>query len=76
MEGTRMRDRGGDLIAVLLTVAGAMFMIPVVVLTPTKLMIGDVPGMMFKAGLWSMAFSVMIAAIGVFIGWVEGRTRR
>ena len=42
----------------LLTQAGAMFMVPVVVLTPTKLITGDVPGMMLKApacGAWRSA---------------------
>jgi hypothetical protein len=73
---TTVRDRETDLTAVLLKVAGTMFMVPMVILTPTKLITGDVPGMMLKAGLWSMAFSVMIAAIGEFIGWAEGQKHR
>ena len=39
------------LTAALLTLAGAMFTIPVVILIPTKLITGDIPGMMLKAGL-------------------------
>ena len=75
-KATTMRDQETDLTAVLLTVAGTMFMVPVLILISTKLITGDVPGMMLKAGLWSMAFSVMIAAIGVFIGWAEGQKHR
>ena len=71
-----MRDQGTDLTAVLLTPAGATFMVQVIVLTPTKLITGDVLGMILKACLWSMAFSLMVAAIGVFIGRPEGLSRR
>ena len=65
-----------DLTAALLTLAGAMFMVPIVILTPTKLKMGDAPGMMLRVGLWTMAFSLMVAAAGVFIGWAEGQKRR
>ena len=44
-----MRNQDVDLTVALLTLAGAMFMVPVVVLTATKLITGDVPGMMLKA---------------------------
>ena len=71
-----VRDRETDLAEVLLVLAGAMFMVPMVILIPTKLITGDVPGMMLKADLWSMAFSVMIAAIGVFTCWAEGQRNR
>ena len=60
-----------DLTAVLLKVAGSSWS-----RDPQKLITGDVPGMMLKAGLWSMAFSAMIAAIGEFIGWAEGQKHR
>ena len=51
-------------------------MLPVVVLIPTKLILDDIPGMMLKTGLWSMAFSLMIASAAVFIGWAEGQKRQ
>ena len=70
-----MRDQGTDLAAVLLTLAGTMFMAPMVILL-TRLVTGDVPGMMVKTGLWSMAFSLIVASAGVFIGWAEGQNRR
>lgn len=52
----------------LLTLAGAMFMVPTIALTLTKPITGDFLGLMLKAHLWSMAFSMMVAAAGVFIG--------
>ena len=75
-KATTVRDQETDLTAVLLVLAGTMFMAPVGILMPTKLITGDVPGMMLKIALWSLAFSVMIAAIGVFIGWAEGQNHR
>ena len=71
-----MQSQGTDLTAVLMTLAGAMFMVPMVILIPTNLKTGDIPGMMLKAGLWSTAFSLTVAAIGVFIGWAEGQKHR
>ena len=55
-----MGNRDVDLTAAQLTLAGAMITVPVIVLTPTKLITGDVPRMMLKAGLWSMTFSLVI----------------
>ena len=71
-----MRNQDVDLTAELLTLAGAMFMVPVIVLISAKLITGDVPGLMLKAGLWSMAFSLMIAANGVLTCWAEGQRHR
>ena len=71
-----MRNQDVDLTVALLTLAGAMFMVPVVVLTATKLILGDIPGMMFKVGLWSMAFSAAPASLSVFIAWAEGQIHR
>ena len=72
----RARGQDVDLTTALLILAGTMFMVPVIILIPTKLLTGDIPGMMLKTGLWSMAFSLTVAAIGVFIGWAEGQRRR
>ena len=71
-----MINQDVDLTAALLTLAGTMFMVPVVILIPAKLITGDIPGMMLKAGLWSMAFRLTVAATGAFIGWAEGQKRR
>ena len=71
-----MRNQDVDLTAALLTLAGAMFMVPIVILTPTKLILGDVPGMMLKAALWSMAFSAAPASLSVFIAWAGGQIHR
>ena len=70
-----MQSQRTDLTAVLLVLPGTMFTAPVVILMPTKPITGHSPGMMLKAGLWSMAFSVMIAA-GVFTCRAEGQRRR
>ena len=51
-------------------------MVTVVILIPTKLILGDILGMKLKIALWSTAFSVMIVAIGVFIGWAERQKHR
>ena len=75
--GRRATAIGGertDLAAVLL--AGAMFMAPMVILLLTRLITGHVSGIMLKAGLWSMAFSMIVASAGVFIGWAKGQRRR
>lgn len=53
-----------DLTPALLTLAGGAFMVPVIVLTPTKPITRDVAGMMLIIGLRSIAFSVMVAAPG------------
>ena len=34
---------------------------------------GDIPGLVLFYGGWSMAFSMIVAAIGVFVGMNEGR---
>ena len=74
--GATVRNQNADLTAALLTLAGAMSTVPVIVLIPAKLITGDVPGLMFKADLWSMAHSLMVAAAGVFTCWVKGKKRR
>ena len=54
----------------ILTTAGAMFMVPLIAMTSTALL-GDIPGWMLLYGGWSMAFSLIIGAIGIFIGMTE-----
>ena len=71
-----MRNQDMDLTPALLILAGGAFMVPVIVLTPTKPITLDVAGMMLIIGLRSIAFSVMVAAPGVFTGWAEGQRRR
>ena len=56
----------------ILTVAGAMFMIPLILMIGLEV-VGDIPGWILFFGGWSMAFSMIVAAIGVFVGMNEGR---
>ena len=56
----------------ILTVAGAMFMIPLVLMLGIGVA-GDIPGRVLFYGGWSMVFSMIVAAIGVFVGMNEGR---
>ena len=51
----------------ILTIAGAMFMIPVLTMLAFAL-VTDVPGPLLFIGGWTMAFSLIVGAIGVFIG--------
>ena len=46
-----MRDQDVNLTATLLTLAGAMFVVSMLILTPTRLITDDVPEMMLSAGL-------------------------
>ena len=55
----------------LITVAGAMFITPFLVLVGVALT-GDVPGPLLTIGGWTMAFSLIIGALGVFIGMNGG----
>ena len=51
----------------LITIADAMLIIPFLVIVGVAI-VGDVPGPLLTIGGWTMAFSLIIAAIGVFIG--------
>ena len=55
----------------LITIAGAMFIIPFLVLFGVALA-GDIPGPLLTIGGWTMAFSLIIGALGVFIGMYGG----
>ena len=55
----------------ILTLAGGMFLIPMLIMTGIAL-VGDLPPWLFKIGGWAMAFSMIIASFGVFIAWCEG----
>ena len=55
----------------ILTIAGAMFMIPVLTMVAFAL-VTDVPGPLLFIGGWMMAFSLIVGAIGVFIGMNGG----
>ena len=55
----------------ILTIAGAMFMLPVLTMVAFAL-VTDVPGLMLYIGGWMMAFSLIVGAIGVFIGMNGG----
>ena len=55
----------------LITIAGAMFIIPFLVIFGVAI-VGDVPGPLLTIGGWTMVFSLVIAAIGVFIGMNGG----
>ena len=51
----------------LLTIAGAMFMVPMIIMTAWAI-VDDIPGRILTIGGWSMAFSLIVAALGVFVG--------
>ena len=55
----------------LITIAGAMFIIPLLLMFSFALA-GDVPGSLLTIGGWTMAFSLIIGAIWVFIGMNGG----
>ena len=55
----------------ILTLAGGMFLIPMLIMTGIAL-VGELPPWLFKIGGWTMAFSMIIASFGVFIAWCEG----
>ena len=42
-------------------------------LAEVLLILDDTPGMVLRAGLWSMAFSLITASVAVFIAWAGGR---
>ena len=52
----------------MLTIAGAMFGVPIVIMLITTLIIGDTPSWMLSIGGWFMALGVILGSIGVFIG--------
>ena len=51
----------------LLTIAGTMFLVPMIIMTAWAI-VGDIPGQILTIGGWSMAFSLIVAALGVFVG--------
>ena len=51
----------------LITIAGSMFILPFLLLFGVALA-GDVPGLMFTICGWTMAFSLIIGGLGIFIG--------
>ena len=51
--------------------AGAMFMVPLIVMLGVAVISG-IPGWMLLIGGWSMAFSLIVGAIGIFIGMNSG----
>ena len=50
----------------ILTIAGAMFLIPLLIMVAFAL-VTDVPGPLLFFGGWNMAFSLIVGAIGVFM---------
>lgn len=55
----------------LITIAGAMLIIPFLVIVGVAI-VGDVPGPLLTIGGWTMAFSLIMGALGVFIGMNGG----
>ena len=66
----------GDLGLVLIGIAMFMFIAPVLVMLMLKVGLGDVPDMIFKIGMWSIAFSFMIGVIGLFLATVVDNSTR
>ena len=60
-----------DMSSQILTVASAMFMIPIILLIGVAI-VGEIPEWMLFIGGWSMAFGVIVGALGVFVGMNEG----
>ena len=55
--------------ATILTIAGAMFLIPLAILVITAgVTAGDIPSPMLVVGGWTMAFGVIVGAVGIFLG--------
>ena len=48
-----------------------MFMIPLILLIGVAI-VGEIPEWMLFIGGWSMAFGVIVGALGVFVGMNEG----
>lgn len=51
----------------ILTIAGAMFGIPLFLLLGIELL-GDIPPLVLKVGGWSMALGLMLGGIGAVLG--------
>ena len=59
--------------ATILTIAGAMFLIPLATLVITAgITAGDIPSPMLVIGGWTMAVGVVVGAVGVFLGMNGG----
>ena len=54
----------------ILTLAGSMFMIPMLILIGIYL-VADTPGWLLRTGLWTMAFSFLIGSIGILYAMCE-----
>ena len=56
----------------ILTIAGAMFLVPLTILVIIAgIRAGDIPSPLLTIGGWSMAFGLIIGAIGIFLGMIE-----
>ena len=55
----------------ILSIAGAMFGIPLILLTLVAI-IGDIPPLMLWAGGWSMALGIILGGIGAVVSWYGG----
>lgn len=51
----------------IITIAGGMFIIPMVIMIGVAV-VSDIPGWLLFIGGWTMALSIIIGAIGIFIG--------
>ena len=68
----RNKWRTDEMSTTILTIAGAMFGIPLVVMLFTALILGDLPDPMASVGGWTMVFGVIVGAIGAFFALNEG----
>ena len=50
----------------IMTLGGAMFLLPMITMIPAHLILGGVPDPMLTIGGWSMVFGVLVGAIGAF----------
>ena len=48
----------------ILTLAGAMFLLPMIIMIPAHLILGEVPDLMFNIGVWTMVLGIFLGGIG------------
>ena len=50
----------------ILTLAGAMFLLPMIIMIPAHLILGEVPDLMFTIGVWTMLLGIFLGGVGGF----------
>ena len=50
----------------ILTLAGTMFLLPMIIMIPAHLILGEVPDLMFTIGVWTMLLGIFLGGVGGF----------